>query len=243
MQIDRKPAAKAEKKLTKLVRWRRLRPLTRLTGAIDAREIFYQSILYRCAESQSIDLPPLYPLGAAANYGLLYGLFRAISEAGCRNVLELGAGQTSILLDAMSRGVPDLRVVSLETNKEWCDRVSRKVSHQVLYSELETKQLFDIDAQCYRDLSALQGRKFDLVVVDGPAGAKRFSRWASLEILREHLTEEFIVIFDDAERDGEQDTIRTFMKFAREDLGYSTIAAAKCQFLAFSPKYRIAKYF
>jgi 16S rRNA G966 N2-methylase RsmD len=243
MEIAREPGAKALKKLKKLVRWRRLRPLTRLTGAIHAREIFYQSILYRCAQAQGIDLPALYPLGAAANYGLLYGLFRAISDAGCRNVLELGAGQTSLLLDAMSREIPDLKIASVETNKEWRDRISRKVAHQVIYSDLCSKPLFDVEAQCYRDLGALEGRKFDLVVVDGPTGSKRHSRWTSLEILTKHLCDEFIVIFDDAERDGEQDTIKRFMTLARGDVGYSTILAAKCQFIAFSPKYRIAKYF
>src|SRR3546814_16016062 len=47
---------------------------------------------------------------------------------------------------------------------------------------------------------------------DGPQGSARNSRWGALEILERSLADEFIVIFDDAERRGEQEPAMEFQR-------------------------------
>ena len=45
----------------------------------------------------------------------------------------------------------------------------------------------------------------EMFLVDGPAGSRRFSRIASLDVVAGAIREDFAVIVDDAERIGELD--------------------------------------
>ena len=66
------------------------------------------------------------------------------------------------------------------------------------------------------DPSSLKGSKFDFMLVDGPFGqGVVLSRFTAVEIAAAHLDEEFIVVFDDAERFGERRTIRKFEAMLR----------------------------
>ena len=70
---------------------------------------------------------------------------------------------------------------------------------------------------------------FDVVLVDSPHGRPRRSRWAALELLDRRLADEFLVIFDDAQRQGEMETVTEFIRsrpgaghrfvYARDSLG------------------------
>lgn len=241
-QDVKQTSSELSRALRRLRLWRRLQPLINVTGGVHSREIFYQGMVYQSALAMDLHLPPLYPVHSAANYGLLYILMRAVTEMGCSTVLELGAGQTTRFLDSLQVRKPEMKVVTLESNKEWHEKISKMVSHEVFHQPLVRRNIAGIEVDAYVDLTPLKDTKFDLVLVDGPHGSKRNSRWTSLEILSGHLAEEFIVIFDDAERIGEQDTIRQFMQSYIGKIEFSTVTSMKCQFVAFSPKFRAAKY-
>ena len=201
------------------------------------REVFFQNLVHYNLNALRLPPLPLFPVKAAANYGLLYLLIRIILETDCNRVLEIGAGQTSLLLNALKTMKPELSLLTLEADMEWARRIGGMVDHEMLHLPLVKRSVNGIEVDAFSDLSPLSGRKFDLVLVDGPVGSKRHSRRTSLEILSENLAEDFIVVFDDAERIGEQDTIKEFMKIRARDLGFFVTAGSKCQFVAFTPPF------
>jgi predicted O-methyltransferase YrrM len=207
------------------------------------RETLLQNMFYRSASDLGLELPPLYPLGGAANYGLLYLIMRIVSEDGGRSVLDIGAGQSSLLLDALRRKFP-IDVTTLETDPDWAARVRGKVSHPVLQSPLEPGRVLGRMSECYADLSGLADL-YDLIVVDAPMGTERNSRWATLDVVTRFHAPDCIVIFDDAERRGERDTIEAFMNSeagAKFD-GLYFARALKQQFVAFTPGFAHVRHY
>jgi len=172
-------------------------------------ELFYRNLFRDAAHDYGVALPALYPVGGAANYGLLYLLTRIVMEDRVGSVLEAGAGQSTLLLNALARHRGDMRVVTLEHDSGWADRMRSLSGGDVRQAPLAEREVEGARVHTYdHDLSAAE--RFDLVLVDGPNGTTRRSRWGCLELLAANLADEFIVIFDDAHRAGEQDTVRRF---------------------------------
>ena len=177
-----------------------------MSGQSYAKETYYHQLLVHAAKADKIVLPALYPVGSAANATLLYLLYRCVTELPVSEVLEIGAGQSSFLLDAIGRVRNNLRVTTLETSKDWAQRVAQRVSHRVVTSALRDGE--------YESLSSVADRRYDLVLVDGPVGTRRSSRRCCLNVLRRCLGPEYVVIFDDAQRQGEMDTVAAFAEEA-----------------------------
>jgi len=166
-------------------------------GGVSSAELLYQGMFN--AASKELHLPPLFPTKAAANYSLLYLILRVCLETPGNRVLEIGAGQSSLLLDALKADA-----VSLETDAAWAESIGARVGHRVVHAPLvETDGKPEFPDAMVRQLG-----QFDVVVVDGPLGSP--GRRAALSPLK-HLAEEFVVIFDDAHRPGTQGTVKAFL--------------------------------
>ncbi|MET4278999.1 MULTISPECIES: hypothetical protein [unclassified Bradyrhizobium] len=170
-------------------------------------ETVYQHIFERDVLSINADGVRFYPVGSAANYGLLYVLLRAALDYPIKEVLELGAGQTSILFDLLvRRGVLKSRIRTLEHDQGWADRVSQLVSHDVIRTHLVPKLVQGRQIAGY-DFAQLTKNSTELLVIDGPpAGAvdNSFSRLAALELIDWINPYSFIIVVDDADREGEK---------------------------------------
>jgi predicted O-methyltransferase YrrM len=214
-----------------------------LIGMTPTKEIFYQNLFQNAASALGIPLPALYPYGGAANYSLLYTLMRLVTELPVKRVLEIGAGQSTLLLDAIARHTGDLAITTIENNEAWSMRVQKKVAHTILTTRLKDETIHGIPAQAF-DLSPELKGSFDLILIDGPMGSKRHSRWSALPILDVFLADEFIVVFDDAGRIGEQDTIREFVRSAgNRKLLSRFVNGEKAQCLIMTEKYASAAYY
>jgi predicted O-methyltransferase YrrM len=218
-----------------------LSPLLRITGANISKENYYRNLMYDGARGERINLPPLYPVQSAANYSLLYLLLRTCCELPISRVLELGVGQSTLLLNAVSTA-KGTHIHSVEAEHAWAERVGRKVAHAIDVHELEARESYGRRCLAYSITPALP-KDIDLLVVDGPRGTPRYSRWGALEIADGCLAQEFIVVFDDAERIGEQDTIREFLKSVRPNARVHHLGSSKCQLVAFTPKFGAVGYF
>ena len=177
----------------------------------------YQHLFLR--ELTRLGLEDKYtPVQSAANYSLLFTLLSSVLRAQPANVLELGCGETTLLLDALRRsGAWRGKLTSLEHDSFWHKEMSAVVETEIIHAPLTSRTICGKQTDSY-DLSALAkplGR-YDLVLVDGPNGVPRWSRLACLEFIPEHLAPEFLVILDDYERPGEKDTAR----LVRERLGF-----------------------
>ncbi len=212
--------------------WRWHRFLVKCGFATTPRtnELMYQTLFEWCCERNGIE-KRFHPLRSAANHSLLYLLGRILEENAVKRVIELGAGQTTLLLDALAPKV-GAQALTLESDAFWGGEVQARVRHEV-----RTSPLVERDVRGYRalgfDLSSLTADdKFDLVVVDGPLGRDQRSRWACLELLERHLADEFIVVFDDAERPGEMETVaeaRALLRGRVERLHEVQVVALKRQ--------------
>ncbi|MBR0797151.1 hypothetical protein JQ615_17300 [Bradyrhizobium jicamae] len=169
-------------------------------------ESVYQRIFERDLASINSAGIRFYPVGSAANYGLLYILLRAALDYPLGEVLELGAGQTSLLLDLMKKaGVLKSTVRTLEHDKTWADRISASVSHEVITTTLVPRCWHERRFMGY-DFSPLPKSTVELLIVDGPpAGqaANRFARLGAVDLVEWINPSRFIIVVDDAERDGE----------------------------------------
>jgi hypothetical protein len=208
-------------------------------GEMPAAELFYQRLFDSAVLRSGLAVPPLYPVGSAANTSLLYILFRLAEEFPGFNGLELGAGQSSLLLDALARAGRLSSITTLEHDADWAARIGQQVAHEVVVAPLRPARVHGVDTEVY---AFAPQRRFDLVVVDGPVGRPDHSRWGALALLETHLAEEFVVVFDDAERPGERQTIEQFLRL-RPAAGHAFVHAMKSQCLVFTPKYRaVASY-
>ena len=204
----------------------------KIDGSLDRREAKYATMFNEAFRSNTGEAPAFYPTAGAANYSLLYTLMRCLTELPVAKTLELGMGQSTILLDALSADA-----VSVDHEKPWVERMAGRVKHPCVHAPLVERQVHGYAVPCY-DFVASQ---FDMILVDGPQGARRRSRWCSLDILDKCLGDEFIVIFDDAARKGEQDTVREFLTSRNAEL--HLIQGSDAQIIIYTPKFAVVKYF
>jgi hypothetical protein len=171
------------------------------------QECVYQSLLRRDLARLGIT-DDFYPVGGAANHGLLYAILRIASECRPRAVLEFGAGQSSILLHRLRHaGVLNGSIRTVEHDPEWAARISRQVDHPVIHAGLcqQTVANKPVIGYDWRNLDTTT--PIDLLLIDGPPawdGRRRFSRLSCLRALDQLDPEGFVIIVDDAERSGER---------------------------------------
>ena len=181
------------------------------TAWLQGREIVFQGIVHRELERLGIVDLPLYPLRSAATYSYLYLLLRAAQELPALRILELGAGQSTRLLDRLRAGF-DLELTTLEHDPGWQQRIQGQVDTQVLMAPLIRRTLRNHTCDGYDASVLAEGRRFNMLLVDGPRSSHRRSRWGCLEFMENWLDDEFLIIFDDAERRGELQTIAAALR-------------------------------
>ncbi len=152
-----------------------------------------------------------YPVKSAATYSLLYLILRVITELPVKSIVELGAGQTTLLLDALT---PEfgLDVVTLEHAHEWAAKIGGQVEGEIQTLPLVEKTLLEHRSEIYDFSCTNLPAKIDLLIVDGPVGRRYRSRWGCLELIEQRLSDDFIIIFDDAQHKGELETIETALR-------------------------------
>lgn len=207
-------------------------------------EAVYQSIFDRDLEKLAIR-NEFYPLGAAANYSLMYLVSRALQTFSFEQVVELGAGQTTFLIDAFKkRNIFTGAVLTLEHDEGWRTIVQEKVSHEVQKVPLSNNPYpggYDLS-------DAIIPAKIDLLLIDGPPaiGGKYLSRHSALPLLNRINQEDFVIIVDDAERRGELQLVeRIKAALSSKGVKYRTgdLLAAKRQTVIAGGKFEIAAFF
>ncbi|MFV0527878.1 MAG: hypothetical protein ACK5MN_04010 [Lachnospiraceae bacterium] len=151
----------------------------------------------------------------AAGYPFLYALYRTIDSVKPVSILELGLGQTTKMMAQYVAQHKEVQHIVVEHDASWIDffKTETEVSERtgILHLELgEMSFKSDDKVVCYQSFNEhLQGKKFDLICVDGPFGyaADVYARMDILSLLPECLSKSFCIFVDDADRRGEQNTI------------------------------------
>ena len=144
----------------------------------------------------------------------MYILLRCITELPVQRVVELGCGQSTLLFDAL-RQLRLIEITTLEHDWEWARRIQCQVKHEITCANLVCRVVEGRRTLVY-DTDVGLGVAPNLLLVDGPQGGSRHSRWAALQWIERGLGDDFIIVFDDAERRGEIDTIEKTLRLLRE---------------------------
>jgi hypothetical protein len=172
-----------------------------------------------------------FPVGGAANYSLLYLILRIATELHPVSVLDIGAGQSTLLWSMLREKGLVSDVLTLEHDAAWGARIGAQVAHDVTVAPLKRMSVDGRSVMTYDWDPATAGRAFDMVVCDGPIGTARHSRRGLLSMLGV-LPADFAIILDDAERVGEQDTVTAVhdrLQGAGVQYAMNIVRAAKTQ--------------
>lgn len=153
----------------------------------------------------------------AANYSFIYMLYRILDNAKPQHILEMGMGQTSRMTSQYAAYCnPQAILDIIENDAGWIDVYKPQLpqSDNIRIHQCELEFFKDDECECrkYKELGkVVENTKYDLVIIDGPLGAgQTLPRSNVLDLIKNgNIAEDFIIIFDDAERTGEQKTIAT----------------------------------
>ena len=187
-----------------------------------------------------------FPVGSAANCSLLYLILRTMNELPPAKVLELGAGQSTILLNRLLGERAHSDLVTLEHDPMWAGIIGSRTGNRI-----EPHPLVKLNGAGHGALgyppSAIEGQRFQLIIVDGPIGVSRYSRAGIVDLIEAGcLDRDFGIIFDDADRFGEQDTMASVQRLLKKrglDFLTGCVKAARVQFVIAGGRMRPMAYF
>jgi predicted O-methyltransferase YrrM len=213
-------------------------------------EAIYHYLFTRDLRSIGIE-DVFYPVGSAANASLLYLILRCLRELEIKSVLELGCGQSTLLIDKVKARLGlDCAVRTVEHDAFWAKAVARNVHHDIVSTALEPIEVAGHAIGYYRLDAILDGgRTFDCIIVDGPPAytkALRYARLGCLKVIESCLAPDFVLILDDAERDGEAAAVAACRDLLRRrgiPFQESQVVAAKRQHLFCGGSFTRAAFF
>ena len=157
----------------------------------------------------------------AVGYPFLYVLRRILKDFEIASVLELGLGEsTKFVSTYMEHFLPNCKHHIIEHDKDWLDRFTANASlgkgSSIRLLPLIEHTVKNKITVGYSDLSVAVNDKYDLYIVDGPCGTDHYSRYDIIRLISGQKTiDNIIVLFDDADRQGEKETIRDFISLLR----------------------------
>ncbi|MCD8283618.1 MAG: glycosyltransferase [Opitutae bacterium] len=165
-----------------------------------------------------------FPGRWAVGYPFLYVLYRVLTDAKPRCILELGLGQTTRMISQYAAGNPKIVHTVVEHDLLWKENFSKSFdlpkSTEVKMLELAKVAYGDApEVVVYKDFAkTFSGKKFDFICIDGPFGgmAKKYARVDILPLLPECLNSSFVIMLDDYNRAGEKATAAEIRRILKE---------------------------
>lgn len=155
----------------------------------------------------------------AIGYQTLYVLYRILNDMKPRSILELGLGQSTKMISQYVEKSDAVCHKVVEHDEKWVEIY--KKSHflsektEVILKKLGTGELNGVSQiRTYADFSeGVMPQTYDLIVIDAPWGGDMsdYSRIDVAKIMPSCLEKSFIILLDDYNRKGEQNTLE-YMK-------------------------------
>ena len=160
----------------------------------------------------------------AVGYPYLYVMYRVLNETRPKRILELGLGQSTRMIAQYAAAFQDVEHIVVEHDPEWveffCNDFPIPKNTKVVMLEREMVPYKDAEAvRVFKGFKeTFQGQKFDFISVDAPYGAdmKQYSRIDVLNLIPDGLSEKFVIMVDDTERNGETHTISEIESYLTE---------------------------
>ena len=156
---------------------------------------------------------------SAVGHYYLYILIMALSSNGFSDILDIGMGQTTKLISQFVNTRTDVRHLVIEGNARWIDFCKSQSWMSPNTEILQLNTQIRGGVRIYDGFEkVLKECKFDLLSIDGPEGydMKEESRIDILDILPGCLKPSWIILIDDVERMGEQNTLKQTCRILEE---------------------------
>ena len=193
------------------------------------------------------------PTKGAATYSFLYILLLILEKIQPKNILEFGLGQTTVLTTQYAKYKnPDAILSVIDHDEAWINAMSEQIptaeNIKIIKRDLEQFSLNNTQNDKYYNLQEITSdKKFDFIIIDGPYGFDRlYPRTNILDLIPNNLAEDFVIILDDAERVGEQNTAKLiFEKLDENNIQYYKFyqRATKSQLVITSEKYKFISFY
>lgn len=205
--------------------------LTRKMDELIWSEVYHDTI--RGSRWLSPDLA-FSPGRGAIGYQMMYVLYRVLDEFCPESILELGMGQSTKMIGSYAAYKKEkTKHYVVEHDEEWIKFFSNNfqlpVSTEIIRMDIEDISVemgegkdrhYTNVTQYAKFASRLNGKKFDFILIDGPYGYRspEYSRIDILDILPVCLKENFVILMDDCDREGERQTCE-LIKLMLDDAG------------------------
>mgnify|MGYP006142713563 FL=1 len=186
----------------------------------------------------------------AGSYPFFYVLNRILNDYKPKNIIEFGLGESSKFISTyVENYLQDSNHFIIEQDEDWknifISRFQLTNKSVVKILPIEKKNIKDYTVNCYKDIDKNINQKFDLYIVDGPFGSDNYSRY-DIVLLTEKLTanDEFIIIIDDYDREGEKQTVDELIKMFNQkniNIHKGIYSGVKSVLILASEKYKYIK--
>ena len=174
----------------------------------------YATILHDSIKNNSWLKTNLSLSSGAIGYNFAYILYRTLNDIKPNSILELGLGQSTKIITDYVKVHKNVNHDVVEHNPEWIEFFKKSTDmsefQHVHLLENYKKKYKGKTLNAYKNFSGeFKNKKYNLICIDGPVGhGQEYARMDILDILPECLEKEFVIILDDCERIGEQNTIK-----------------------------------
>jgi len=181
-------------------------------------EIYYANIFQSTIEqSEWLKNKSFSPGRWAVDYGFLYSLYRVLNATKPSKIVEFGLGQTSRMISQFC-DFSNTKYFVFEHDQSWIDFFSLSYnfgnSCELCFSQIVKTKYKGFETFRYSDdIGKRTGKNVELVILDGPLGASRYSRIQVLDLIPEYINRNnFCFLIDDYQRDGEKDTVEELIR-------------------------------
>ena len=154
----------------------------------------------------------------AGNYAFFYYLFRVLKDARPKSILELGLGEsTKFISTFIENEITDCRHLVVEHDQTWLKNFNKSFilgnKTKVESLKLDKLEFKESMVTTYHKRLASIPDLYEFYLVDGPFGSPEYSRIDILSLAdRFPKAHEFVILFDDTNRKGEQNTFQLLVE-------------------------------
>lgn len=183
----------------------------------------------------------------AGNYSFFFVVHRILKDFQPQKIVEFGLGESSKFISTYNRSIgnPHEHIV-IEQDESWATLFNKSFPNDNIIIQHHPLQKKTIKGHEYNGYESIENipTDADFYLIDGPFGSTHFSRFDIFYILEKMDTDkEFILILDDYNRKGEQETATEILKMF-EDKGKKVFSGKydgnKSQFIVVTEKYKYA---
>ncbi len=156
----------------------------------------------------------------AIGYPYLYAMYRILNDFKPKRILELGLGQSTVMITRYVGKHPDVEHTVVDHDQDWIDFFSNEhpipENSKILRLDLEFVDYNNASGiRVFKDFAKeFEGKTFDFISIDAPLGGdmKDYSRIDVLLMLPNILAKDFVIMIDDTNRKQETNTVEAMTK-------------------------------